>query len=183
MYQHGVRGRRNAPVVVHAHFVEETLLRRGTDGEVRTIVTLTALAKDVRRRVPPHALSCARISAGRPSHRVSERTLWRLKVEELQPGGLFERTLEVPELAVDLHGQVSAGCENARTDLGDDGLLSERLGDAQCDLEGGGLPADALLDGSVEQSDLDRDSRLRCARQRRGRGEWTYQRCGRPRRP
>jgi hypothetical protein len=50
--------REDEPVSVHAHLVEETLLRRRSVRKVAAVVTLTALSEDVSGRMPPNLLTC-----------------------------------------------------------------------------------------------------------------------------
>lgn len=93
------------------------------------------------------------------------RTLLVLKVQQLQRSISLERTLEVPELAVDLRRRKEIRKSRPRrgkrglTHLGDDGLLDETLADTEGDGEGRGLVAGTLLDGSVGKSNLDRLTR------------------------
>lgn len=92
------------------HIVVKTrgVLGRGTVAEIASKASLSGLAENMGRRVPENLLSFGVV-----------------EVEELELAALFERSGQIPQLAID---------------SGDDGTLEKGLGNALGDSAGGGLP-------------------------------------------
>jgi hypothetical protein len=133
------------------------------------IMPLATFSQDVSGRMPPDTLPCHRPLSSVYVQGVGRdrRTLWRLKVEELQRRGGLERTLEVPQLAIDLvrtphqHARSPAAI-GAKAHLGNDSLVRQSPADSKRNIHRTRLPARTLLDSSIRQRDLNAHPRLGC---------------------